>query len=326
MRNDEALLEVENLHKYFPVRGGVFQRKVADLKAVDGISFHINRGETLGLVGESGCGKTTTGRCIIQLYKVTKGKVFYEGTDLGKLSSGKMRSMRRHVQMIFEDPHTSLDSCMSVGEILVEPLKLHHMAKKAEEYQERVAELLRTVGLEPYMAIRHPPEFSAGQRQRIEIARVLSLEPDFIVCDNPVAQLDVSIQAQIVTMLQRLQEELKLTYLFIAHDLVVVRNISDRVMVMYVGKIIETAKTDQLFDNPRHPYTKALLSAVLTPDPKVESERKVIILPGEIPSSITPPNGCRFHPRCSRVMDICQEQEPELKNIATNHWVACHRV
>jgi len=325
MRDNEVLLEVENLHKYFPVRGGVFQRKVADLKAVDGISFHIMKGETLGLVGESGCGKTTTGRCIMRLVEITKGKVFYEGMDIGKLGARGMKKMRQHVQMIFEDPHTSLNPTMTVGEILAEPMQLHHLAR-GEKCRQRVTELLKLVGFEPYMAQRLPREFSAGQRQRIEMARVLSLEPDFIVCDNPVAQLDVSIQAQIITMLERLQEEFKLTYLFIAHDLVVVRNISDRVMVMYVGKIMETANTNELYDNPRHPYTKALLSAVLSPDPKVERERKVILLSGEMPSPITPPIGCRFHPRCNRVMDICQDQEPELKNIRTDHWVACHRV
>jgi len=325
MIDDEVLLRVENLHKYFPVRGGVFQRKVADLKAIEGISFHVKKGETLGLVGESGCGKTTTGRCIMRLVEITKGKVFYEGTDIGKLGTRKMNKMRRYLQMIFEDPHTSLNPAMTVREILSELMQLHHLAK-GKKCQERVIELLELVGLEPYMAERRPREFSAGQRQRIGIARVLSLEPDFIICDNPVAQLDVSIQAQIITILKRLQEELKITYLFIAHDLAIVRNISDRVMVMYAGKIMETADTDELFNNPRHPYTKALLSAVLSPDPKVENERKVIILPGEMPSPITPPIGCRFHPRCNRVMDICQNQEPELKNIRTDHWVACFRV
>ncbi len=325
MSRNGTLLEVENLHKYFPVTGGVFRRKVADLKAVDGISFHIKRGETLGLVGESGCGKTTTGRCIMRLTDITRGKVFYEGTNLAKLRGRKMMGMRRHVQMIFEDPFKSLDRSMTVGELLAEPLLLHHLAK-GEKCRERVDELLSLVGLEPYMSERYPGEFSAGQRQRIEIARVLALEPDFIVCDNPVALLDVSIQAQIITMLAKLQQELKLTYLFIAHDLAVVRSISDRVMVMYAGKIMEMAGTDELFDNPRHPYTEALLSAVLTPDPAVERERKVIILPGELPSPITPPGGCRFHPRCSKVTDICQEQGPELRNIGSDHWVACHHV
>ncbi|MEE8414041.1 MAG: ABC transporter ATP-binding protein [Dehalococcoidales bacterium] len=323
MSKNGALLEVENLRKYFPVKGGVFQRKVADLKAVDGISFHVNKGETLGLVGESGCGKTTTGRCIMRLIDITRGKVYYQGTDMGKLGGRKMREMRRHVQMIFEDPFKSLDRSMTAGEILAEPLQVHHLVKD-DKCQERVGELLTMVGLEPYMAERYPNQFSAGQRQRIEIARVLALEPDFIVCDNPVALLDVSVQAQIITMLENLQEELKLTYLFIAHDLAVVRNICDRVMVMYSGKIMESAQTDELFDTPRHPYTEALISAVLTPDPNVERDRQVIILPGEMPSPITPPSGCRFHTRCSKVTDICQEQEPEFRNIGGDHWIACH--
>ncbi len=325
MKTNDALLEVDDLHMYFPIKGGVLQRKIADLKAVDGISFYIKKGETLGLVGESGCGKTTTGRCILRLYKITGGKVFYEDTDLGKLSSGKMRSMRRNVQMIFENPGSTLDPCMYVGDIVAEPLLLHKLASEKES-KEKVNELLRMVEIDPHTAVnRHPTEFSGGERQRIEIARVLSLLPSFIVLDNPVAHLDVSIQAQIVTMLMKLQEEHKLTYLFIAHDLAVGRNISDRVRVMYVGKIMETARTDELFDNPRHPYTQALLSAVLTPDPKAERERKVIILPGETPSPIHPPSGCRFHPRCDRVMDICKEQAPELDNRGNQHWVACHR-
>jgi len=325
MRRDEALVEVENLRMYFPVRGGVLQRKVADLRAVDGISFYMKRGEILGLVGETGCGKTTTGRCILQLYKITGGKVFFEGKDLSKISSGKMRSMRRNMQMIFEDPNTSLDPSKRVEDILAEPLRVQNLVKN-EEYKEHVAELLRMVRLEPYMAERYPLEFSGGQRQRIEIARALALRPSFIVCDNAVSQLDVSIQAQIIALLTRLREELNLTYLFIAHDLAVVRNISDRVMVMYVGKIMETANTGELYSNPLHPYTQALLSAVFIPDPAVERKRKVIILPGEMASSINPPRGCRFHPRCSRAMDICREQEPELENIGGEHWVACHRV
>lgn len=325
MQSNEALIEVENLHMYFPVMGGALQRKVADLKAVDGISFYINRGETLGLVGETGCGKTTTGLCILRLLKITEGKVFFEGKDLGKLSGRKMRSMRRHIQMIFEDPSNSLDPCMLVEDILTEPMQIHNLPKD-KEYKEQVAELLRMVELEPYMAKRHPNEFSAGQRQRIEIARALALRPSFIVCDNPVSALDVSIQAQVVTMLIRLRQELNLTYLFIAHDLAVVRNISDRVLVMYVGKIMETASADELFDNALHPYTQALLSAVLTPDPAAERQRKVILLPGELPSSIEPPSGCRFHPRCNRAIDICKEQLPELRSKGHEHWVACHRV
>jgi len=325
MKKDGALLEVENLHTYFPVMGGAIRRKVANLKAVDGISFRINRGEILGLVGESGCGKTTTGRCIMKLCKITRGKVFYEGKDLSKLSSGKMRNMQQNIQMIFENPSSSLDPMMSVEEILAEPLQLHNLVK-GDEYKEQVAELLRMVQLEPYMAVRHPQEFSTGQRQRLEIARALALRPSFVICDNPVAHLDVVIQTQVIAMLTRLQEELNLSYLFIAHDLAVVRNISDRVLVMYVGKIMETANVDQFFDNPLHPYTQALMSAVLTPDPVAERQRKLIILPGETPSSINPPSGCRFHPRCNRAIDSCRELEPELRNIGSEHWVACHRV
>ncbi|MDP3879296.1 MAG: ABC transporter ATP-binding protein [Dehalococcoidales bacterium] len=326
MKSNGRLLEVDNLRMYFPVKSGPLRRKVADLKAVDGVSFHINRGETLGLVGESGCGKTTTGRSILRLYKITAGRVFYEGKDLARLSSGQMRKLRREMQIIFENPGSTLDPCMYVGDIVAEPMLLHNLASE-QESREKVDELLRMVGIEPRMAVnRHPNEFSGGERQRIEIARVLSLQPDFIVLDNPVAQLDVSIQAQIVSMLMKLQTERNLTYLFIAHDLAVVRNISDRVMVMYSGKIMETADIEKLFVNPLHPYTQALLSAVLTPDPKAERERKVIILPGEAPSAINPPAGCRFHPRCDRVTDTCREQEPALESTGSQHWVACHRI
>jgi len=325
MVREDALVEVENLYMYFPIVSGVVSRKIADIRAVDGISFYIKKGETMGLVGESGCGKTTTGRSILRLCEITSGKVFYEGKDLGKLSGRKMRSMRRNIQMIFENPSAALDPRMRVGDILAEPMQIHKLAR-GKELAEQVSELLTMVELEPEMAERAPNEFSTGQRQRIEIARALALRPSFIVCDNPVSQLDVSIQAQIVTLLTRLQQDLNLTYLFIAHDLAVVRNISDRVMVMYVGKIMETATSDELFDNPLHPYTRALLSAVPAPDPKAERQRKVILLPGEIPSPINPPAGCRFHPRCAVATDICQEQEPELENTGSQHWVACHRV
>ena len=325
MVREDALIEVENLYMYFPIVSGVVSRKIADIRAVDGISFYIKKGETLGLVGESGCGKTTTGRCILQLCEITRGKVFYEGKDLGKLSGRKMRNMRQNIQMIFENPSAALDPRMRVGDILAEPMQVHKLAR-GKELADQVAELLTMVELEPQMAERAPNEFSTGQRQRIEIARSLALRPSFIVCDNPVSQLDVSIQAQIVTLLMRLQQELNLTYLFIAHDLAIVRNISDRVMVMYVGKIMETATSDELFDNPLHPYTRALLSAVPIPDPKAERQRKIILLPGEIPSPITPPGGCRFHPRCAVATDICQEQEPQLESAGGQHLVACHRV
>ncbi len=325
MGRDDILVEVDNLYMYFPVFAGVMRKKVADVKAIDGISFYIKRGETLGLVGESGCGKTTTGRCILRLCKITGGKVSFEGRDLSKLSGRAMRKMRRYMQMMFQDPYNLLDPDMSVGDAIGEPMVVHNLVK-GKEYKEQVAELLRMVKLEPYMADRFPSEFSAGQRQRLEIARVLSMKPSFIVCDNPVSALDVSTQTQLITLLIKLQEELNLTYLFIAHDLAIVRNISDRVLVMYVGKIMETANSDELFDNPLHPYTQALLSAVLIPDPAAERERKVIVLPGEMPSPINPPSGCRFHPRCNRAMDICKEQMPELENIGSEHQVACHLV
>ncbi len=324
MGMDEPLVRVENLRMYFPVTAGVLRRKIADIKAVDGISFCINRGETLGLVGETACGKTTTARSILRLHKrVTAGKVFFDGTDLGKLSQRKMTAKRRHMQMIFENPYLALDPTMRVGDSIAEPLRVHNIASSRER-KELVAELLRMVELEPYMAQRYPDEFSGGQRQRIEIARAMALRPGFIACDNPVAHLDVSIQAQVINMLMRLREERNLTYLFIAHDLALVRNISDRVAVMYAGKFMELAYTDELFDNPLSPYTRALLSAVLVPDPVAERQRKIILLPGELPSPITPPGGCRFHPRCSKTTVICQEQEPELRDTGGGHLVACH--
>lgn len=320
----EPLVRVENLRMYFPVTAGVLRRKIADIKAVDGISFYINRGETLGLVGETACGKSTTARSILRLHKkVTAGKVFFDGTDLGKLSQRKITAMRRHMQMIFENPYLALDPTMRIGDSIAEPLRVHNIASGAER-KELVAELLRMVELEPYMAQRYPDEFSGGQRQRIEIARAMALRPGFIVCDNPVAHLDVSIQAQVINMLMRLREERNLTYLFIAHDLALVRNISDRVSVMYAGKFMELAYTDELFDNPLSPYTRALLSAVLVPDPVAERQRKIILLPGELPSPITPPGGCRFHPRCSGATGICREQEPELRDTGGGHLVACH--
>ena len=319
------LIDVENLVMWFPVTAGVLQKRVADVKAVDGISFHIKRGETLGLVGESGCGKTTTGRCILQLYEGIKGKVFFEGTDLTLLKREQMRRMRRNMQLIFQDPYASLDPRMTAGQIIGEPLKIHNLAK-GSEYKEQVAELFRMVELEPYMADRYPHEFSGGQRQRIGIARALAVRPSFIVCDEPVSALDVSIQAQVITLLMRLREELNLTYLFIAHDLSVVRNISDRVAVMYLGKIAEITNSDELYANPLHPYTVALLSAVPIPDPVVDRKRERIILTGDVPSPVNPPSGCHFHPRCYLTEDICKEQEPELRLLGEEHWVACHKV
>ncbi len=325
MARDDVLVEIENLHMYFPVTAGVLQRKVANVKAVDGISFYIKRGETLGLVGESGCGKTTTGRCILQLYEVTSGKVFFEGKDLCKLKAGEMRSMRRNMQLIFQDPYASLDPRMTAGDIIGEPMLVHHLAK-GKEYKEQVAELFRMVELEPRMSDRYPHEFSGGQRQRIGIARALAVKPSLIICDEPVSALDVSIQAQVIILLMKLREEFNLTYLFIAHDLSVVRYISDRVAVMYLGRIVEITDSDELYDNPLHPYTQALLSAVPIPDPVVDRQRKRILLTGDVPSPVFPPSGCNFHPRCHRAIDSCKEHVPELRNMGGEHWVACHRV
>ncbi|MFC2016334.1 ABC transporter ATP-binding protein [Chloroflexota bacterium] len=325
MEKDNILLQVEDLYMYFPVLAGVMRKRVNDVKAVDGISFSIKRGETMGLVGESGCGKTTTGRSILQLYKVTSGKVFFEGRDLCKIGGEEMRRQRRNMQLIFQDPYASLDPRMTCGDILGEPLTVHNLAK-GKEYKEQIDELLRMVGLEPRMAVRYPHEFSGGQRQRIGIARALAVRPSFIVCDEPVSALDVSIQTQVITLLMRLREELNLTYLFIAHDLSVVRHISDRVAVMYLGKVMEITDSDELYDNPLHPYTQALLSAVPIPNPQVDRQRTRILLAGDVPSPVNPPSGCHFNPRCSKVMDICSEQEPELKDIGGEHWVACHLI
>ena len=324
MQNDH-LIEVENLVMYFPVTAGVLSRRVADVKAVDDVSFYIKRGETLGLVGESGCGKTTTGHCILVLHEVTSGKVFFEGKNLVEMKGEELRKMRRHMQLIFQDPFASLDPRMTAGDIIGEPLLVHHLGQ-GRKYKELVNELLNMVELEPYMVERYPHEFSGGQRQRIGIARALAVRPHFIVCDEPVSALDVSIQAQIITLLMRLREELNLTYLFIAHDLSVVRNISDRVAVMYLGKIVEITASDELYANPLHPYTISLLSAVPIPDPVVDRTRERIILAGDVPSPINPPSGCPFHPRCYQAIDICKDQIPELRNLGGEHWAACHRV
>jgi len=325
MSNGDHLIDIENLKMYFPVTAGLLQKKVADIKAVDGVSFYIKRGETLGLVGESGCGKTTTGRSILQLYDTVQGNVIFDGVNLSQLKREQMRRMRRNMQLIFQDPFASLDPRMSAGDIIGEPIKVHHLAK-GQEYKDQVAELFRMVELEPFMMDRFPHEFSGGQRQRIGIARALSVRPSFIVCDEPVSALDVSIQAQIITLLERLREELSLTYLFIAHDLSVVRNISDRVAVMYLGKIVEITDSDELYANPLHPYTIALLSAVPIPDPIVDRTRERIILTGDVPSPIMPPPGCNFHPRCQQAIDICKAELPELRNMGGEHWVACHLV
>lgn len=321
---DEVILSVENMVMHFPIYRGVVQRQVGAVHAVDGISFNIKRGETLGLVGESGCGKSTTGRTILQLYKATAGSVFYEGVDLTALKREEMRKMRRHMQMIFQDPYASLNPRMTINDIIGEPLLVHNVAK-GKEINERVAELLELVRLNPAYASRYPHEFSGGQRQRIGVARALALQPKLIICDEPISALDVSIQAQVVNLLEELQEKFNLTYLFIAHDLSMVRHISNRVAVMYLGVIVEIAKRNELYENPLHPYTQALLSAVPIPDPNKEKRRR-IILEGDVPSPINPPSGCRFRTRCPLADKICAEQRPEFREVKKDHFVACHMV
>ncbi len=325
MTENGTLIQVRNLKMHFPItRGLLFQRKVGAIKAVDGISFDIKRGETLGLVGESGCGKSTTGRALLQLYRPTSGEVFFEDNNLTKLSGERLRHMRRRMQMIFQDPYASLNPRMTVGDIIGEPLVVHNISS-GQTRRERVQELLRIVGLNPYFVNRYPHEFSGGQRQRIGVARALAVQPDFIVCDEPISALDVSIQAQIINLLEELQTQFNLTYLFIAHDLSVVRHISDRIAVMYLGKIVELTGRKELYDNPLHPYTQALLSAVPIPDPVVEEKRRRVILEGDVPSPANPPLGCHFCTRCPVVMDICKEEEPEFTDVGGGHWVACYR-
>ncbi|MCH8993876.1 MAG: ATP-binding cassette domain-containing protein [Chloroflexi bacterium] len=322
----DVLIDVKGLKVYFPVTAGlIFQRKIADVKAVDGVDFQIRRGETLGLVGESGGGKSTTGRAILQLYRPTEGSVKFGEVELTELGSGDLRRMRRKMQMIFQDPYASLNPRMSAGAIIGEPLAIHGLAK-GQARSDRVAELMRIVGLNPSFASRYPHEFSGGQRQRIGVARALAVEPDFIVADEPVSALDVSIQAQIINLLDDLQEEFGLTYLFIAHDLSVVRHISDRVAVMYLGKLMELTGRDELYENPLHPYTKALLSAVPIPDPEMETKRERIILTGDVPSPMRPPPGCVFNTRCPIAIDECHTVVPEWRQVGPEHWVACHRV
>jgi len=326
MSDQTPLIRVENLTKHFPItRGLIIQKEVGAVQAVDNVSFDIYQGETLGLVGESGCGKSTTGRTLLQLHKPTSGKVYYKGVDLTSVSNAEMRDMRRNIQIIFQDPYASLNPRMTVGSIIAEPLEIHNIGT-AEERQERVKELLELVSLNPFFINRYPHEFSGGQRQRIGVARALALQPDFIVCDEPISALDVSIQAQVVNLLEELQEEFGLTYLFIAHDLSMVRHISDRVAVMYLGKIVELAPRDDLYENPLHPYTQALLSAVPIPDPVLEQKRKRIILEGDVPSPANPPSGCRFHTRCPIAEEICSQEHPEWREVDPGHWVACHLV
>jgi oligopeptide transport system ATP-binding protein len=322
----ENILEVRDLKMYFPVTSGViFRRQVGAIKAVDGINLSIKRGETLGLVGESGCGKSTAGRAILQLHKPTAGEVIFKGQDLTKLGSSQMRGMRRDVQMIFQDPYASLNPRMTVGDIIGEPIEVHGLRKGRKERNERVQELLALVGLNPYFINRYPHEFSGGQRQRIGIARALAVEPDFVVCDEPVSALDVSIQAQVINLLEDLQSQLGLTYLFIAHGLSVIKHISDRVAVMYLGKIVELADAEVLYRQPRHPYTQALLSAVPIPDPVIEKKRQRIILEGDVPSPLNPPPGCRFHTRCPIAIDKCRVEEPPFVDYGGGHFAACWR-
>ncbi len=323
----QALLRVEDLKMYFPITSGlVIQRQIGQVHAVDGVGFEIRPGETLGLVGESGCGKSTTGRAILQLYRPTAGHVYFEGRDLTTLSGEQMRKMRRKMQMIFQDPYASLNPRMTVNDIISEPMRVHNLYPSGRERQQRVQELLATVGLNPAFANRYPHEFSGGQRQRIGIARSLAVQPSFIVADEPISALDVSIQAQIINLLQDLQQKFGLTYLFIAHDLSVVRHISDRIAVMYLGKVMEIADRVELYRNPLHPYTQALLSAVPIADPVLERQRKRIILEGDVPSPINPPSGCRFHTRCPIAIKECAEIVPPLEEKTPGHFAACIRV
>ena len=319
----EPLLRVKDLVKYFSVRGGLLSREVDRVHAVDRVSFDIAAGETLGLVGESGCGKSTTGRCILRLIEPTAGEVWFEGKNVTQLDRNALRSLCRDMQIIFQDPFASLNPRMTVGAIISEALIIHNLAKSRQEFTDRVVQLLETVGLQPDHMRRYPHEFSGGQRQRIGIARALAVEPKLIVCDEPVSALDVSIQAQVINLLEDLQQKFSLTYLFIAHDLSVVEHISNRVAVMYLGRVVEIASAKDLYASPLHPYTEALLSAVPIPDPKVKRQR--IMLQGDVPNPIRPPSGCHFHTRCPiRKLPLCSQETPELKQSAGGHWVACH--
>jgi oligopeptide transport system ATP-binding protein len=321
MSQTQPLVKVENLKMHFPIKGGILSKQVGEVKAVDGISFFIKKGETLGLVGESGCGKSTTGRMLLRLLEPTEGKIYFEGEDITKLSTNAMRKKRREMQMVFQDPFASLNPRHTVEKILEEPLIVHGVKNKAER-KKRVRELLEVVGLSSWHAKRYPHQFSGGQRQRIGIARALAVNPKLIIADEPVSALDVSIQSQVLNLMQDLQKEFDLTYLFIAHDLGVVRHISDRVGVMYLGHIVELADSEKLYDDPKHPYTQALLSAVPIPD--VEHQKDRVILQGDVPSPSNPPAGCPFHTRCPQAMDHCASVKPVLKEVAEGHYAACH--
>ncbi len=326
-KSNDAILDIQDLKMYFPVTRGLLRRKVADVKAVDGVTFKLKQDETLGLVGESGCGKTTVGRCVLGLYKPTGGKIFFEDEDIATFSEKKLREIRSKMALIFQDPYSSLDPRQSAGSIVGEPLKIHHLVLSKGEYRDKVDQLFSIVGLDSSMTDRFPHEFSGGQRQRIGVARALACDPDLIVCDEPISALDVSIQAQIINLLEELQgSSKKLSYLFIAHDLSVVKHISDRVAVMYLGRIVEICSSKELYDNPLHPYTRALLSAIPIPDPFVEETRERIILKGEVPSPLNPPPGCSFHPRCFMAIPECSQALPPLRDIGDGHEVACIRV
>jgi oligopeptide transport system ATP-binding protein len=321
------LLEVKGLRMHFPVTEGVLRRRrIGEIKAVDGIDFAIARGDTLGLVGGSGCGKTTTGRCILRLERPTGGAILYDGIDLATVERSVLRALRRRIQVVYQDPYSSLNPRMKIGEIIGEPIKVHGIEPDKRRRAARVAELLALCGLDPSFADRYPHEMSGGQRQRVGIARALALEPEFVICDEAVSALDVSIQAQIVNLLEDLRERLGLTYLFIAHDLSVVRHLCHRVAVMYLGRIVETAPTDEIFDNPLHPYTQALLASVPVPDPDVEAARAIRPVTGEVPSPINPPSGCVFHPRCPIAVEGCRSARPELREVRPGHFVACSEV
>ncbi len=324
---DEVLVQVNDLKMYFPITEGLFiQRKVAEVKAVNGVTFDVKKGETLGVVGESGCGKTTTGRCILRLEEATSGEILYRGKNILGMKREEMLDIRRKIQVIFQDPYSSLNPRQTIGGILGEPMKVHGIIKEEKARKDRIKYLLSVVGLNPKFSERYPHEMSGGQRQRVGIARALAMEPEFIICDEAVSALDVSIQAQVINLLEELRDEFSLTYMFISHDLSVVRHICHRVAVMYLGNLVEFADCDELFDNPAHPYTKALLQAVPVPDPAIEKARAHETIKGEIPSPINPPPGCVFHPRCPLAVDGCKQKAPELRKVRPGHWVACTEV